>query len=86
MNFGLVKSFASIGVVTVVAIVISIKLYYKYKYINNKSTIVMESIPSLNDEQNLANVELVKSIESIDSDSDSDSASYVTVSEKPNTK
>ena len=76
MNFGLIKSFASIGVVTVVAIVISIKLYYKYKYINNKSTIVMESIPPLENELNLADTE------SVESDSDS----YVTVSEGTNTK
>ena len=64
MNFGLVKSFASIGVITAVAIVISVKLYYKYKYKNNKKVVVMESIDKESTyNQDLADTESVESTE-----------------------
>ena len=84
MNFGLVKSFASIGVITAVAIVISVKLYYKYKYKNNKKVVVMESI----DKESTYNQDLVdtESVESTEPAELSDSDSYVTVNSDVDTK
>ena len=84
MNFGLVKSFTSIGVITAVAIVISVKLYYKYKYKNNKEVVVMESIDKESTyNQDLADTESVESTEPAES---SDSDSYVTVNSDVDTK
>ncbi len=84
MNFGLVKSFASIGVITAVAIVISVKLYYKYKYKNNKKVVVMESIDKESTyNQDLADTESVESTEPAEL---SDSDSYVTVNSDVDTK
>ena len=69
MNFGL-KSFASLGVIVVVTVVASIKLYNNYK--KNKNVIVLEE-PEITER-------LIESDSEELTDTD-DSASYVTVSE-----